>query len=350
MLCSSINPVNLTSPKDLARYLQKHSSHKSLRKEAFLEGANHELELVKKSYQEKEARYLNYLQNRLRELNKKSSEKLEEQEILEITKSAEAFNRYFQEESRNVWNGILDELKKEGANQSFIEGMQKEAAGFDAQKIYRMLSVPFRRFARKFRPASSPQAAAPASAPAPNATPSAPAPAAGGGGGSAFTFSPGGALKGLAGGALTGGMLGGLPGAVIGAGIGGPMGLLGSVGGPLATAGLLGYGAYKGIKGTGLLGKGDERDISGELEDRNRVVPFLNNKFLGGAGGALLGNLVASEAGLQGPMSWLAPVIGGIAGYNYLPQMMNKWKDPVGVGANSISPWAARTNRMVIGQ
>lgn len=352
MLSQAINPVRLISQKDLERYLQKQSSQKNIVKEEFLKGAAYELELLKQSSLEKEARYLKHLENQLRALNKKSNSPLEEAEILEITKSAESFNKYFQEESRSVWNGMLEELKKQGANQSFIEGMQKEAS---AARIFAALANPFKRFGRFMKgsrgkaPAAAASQAAQAAAPAAQAAQAAASPSSGGF--EKIRFSPTKGMAGLGTGALTGAMLGGVPGALIGGGIGGTVGLLGPVGGGAAILGGLGYGGYRGLKATGLLGQGDDRDMTGELEDRNRLVPMLSNQFLGGAGGAILGKLIASEAGLQGgPMGLLAPVLGGIAGYNYLPQMMNKWKDPVGVGANRISPWAAENNRRIIAQ
>lgn len=349
MLSQAINPVSLISQKDLEGYLQKQSSQKNVIKEEFLKGAAYELDLLKQSSLEKEARYLKHLEKQLRALNKKSSSPLEEEQILEITKSAESFNRNFQEESRSVWNEMLEELKKQGANQSFIEGMQKEAS---AARIFAALANPFKRFGKflKGSGGKAPAAAAASqAAPAAQAAQAAASPSSGGF--EKIRFSPSKGMAGLGGGALTGAMLGGVPGALIGGGIGGTVGLLGPVGGGAALLGGLGYGGYRGLKATGLLGQGDTLDMSGELEDRNRVVPMLSNQFLGGAGGAILGKLIASEAGLQGgPMGLLAPVLGGIAGYNYLPQMMNKWKDPVGVGSNKISPWAADINRRIIAQ
>jgi hypothetical protein len=345
MLYPAINPVSLISQKDLERYLQKYSSEKNIIREEFLKGAAYQLELQKKSEQEKEARYLKHLEKKLRELNKQSSHPLDDQKILEITKSAESFNAYFQEESRNVWNGLTEELKKHGANQSFIEGMQKEAAA-NPSRIFASLVNPFRRFGRALKRKFS-GTPTPTPVPTPAPTPANP-PSGGGRGFMGFDFSPTKGLAGLGTGALTGAMIGGVPGAVLGGGLGGAFGLLGPAGGGLATIGVPAYLGYKALQGTGLLGKGEERDLSGQLEDRNRLIPGFSNKFIGGAGGALLGNLIASEAGLQGPMSWIAPVLGGIAGHNYLPQMLNKWKDPAGIGANSIGPGAAGINRRII--
>jgi hypothetical protein len=70
--------------------------------------------------------------------------------------------------------------------------------------------------------------------------------------------------------------------------------------------------------------------------DRNRVLPFMGNQWTGGAGGALLGAVIANELGLEGAGSWLLPLLGGVAGYNYLPDLVNNYKDPLGYGNNAI--------------
>jgi hypothetical protein len=126
-------------------------------------------------------------------------------------------------------------------------------------------------------------------------------------------------------------------------GVAGAGALAGGAG--LAGAGYLGYQGVKGL--SNMIGGGGSSapDASGLTNDRNRAVPFMSNKFSGGVGGALLGMLMANEMGLQGPASWALPLIGGIAGHNYLPQMMNKWKDPYGTGVNQISPAAAAYNQ-----
>lgn len=155
--------------------------------------------------------------------------------------------------------------------------------------------------------------------------------------GRAATWGGTGAMLGMAGG--PGGML---AGGLAGAGLGLATGTLGTGGAALAGGGLAAAGAYGGYKA--LTGKGSQTDQYGEPTDRNRAVPFMKNNWAGGIGGALLGMLIANEMGASGPMAMLAPVIGGVAGYKYLPQMMNRWKDPYGVGANSISSGAAQAN------
>jgi len=127
-------------------------------------------------------------------------------------------------------------------------------------------------------------------------------------------------------GALGGLMLGGPAGAVLGGLGGGITGTLGTGGTALAGAGL--YGANKLLSSS--------KDSSGLPADRNRALPFMGNNWAGAAGGALLGSVVGNELGLDGPASWLLPLLGGAAGYNYLPQMMNSYKDPVGYGANAV--------------
>ena len=144
----------------------------------------------------------------------------------------------------------------------------------------------------------------------------------------------------------------------IGTGLGALTGTFGTApvvaAGALGTAGLVGTGGYlgyKGVKGVannlGLGGQDTQtRDMTGELRDRHRIVPFMNNRATGAIGGALLASLIANHSGYSGPLSWLIPILGGVAGYHYLPQMMNKWKDPYGVGENAINPLAANMNQM----
>lgn len=150
-------------------------------------------------------------------------------------------------------------------------------------------------------------------------------PAAGGGlMGGHMRFTPGRGLGRAAGGALLGGMTLGPLGAVGGAAVGGLTGTLGTGGTLAAGAGL--YGASK------LLGGGGGKPS----EDRNRILPFMGNNWTGGVGGALLGSVIANELGLDGPAGWLLPLLGGVAGYNYLPGMVNSFKDPLGQGVNAV--------------
>jgi hypothetical protein len=137
-------------------------------------------------------------------------------------------------------------------------------------------------------------------------------------------------LRGRMGAGVLGGIGGGLALGPVGAGLGA---LFGAAPGVATGAGL--YGAYKGGKGLGLWGEQDKtRDMSGMLEDRNRVLPFMKNKWMGAAGGALLANMLARENQIEGPMGWLLPILGGMAGHHFLPKLMNKWKDPTGYGEN----------------
>jgi hypothetical protein len=126
-------------------------------------------------------------------------------------------------------------------------------------------------------------------------------------------------------------------GTVLGAGLGAL--------GPWGTTAALGYGGYRLAKS--MFGKDDSStDVTGQLEDRNRAVPFMKNKWAGGVGGALLGLLIANEMQRNGMGNYgmIMPILGGVLGYNYLPGMMNRWKDPYGVGANSVQPGAAASN------
>jgi hypothetical protein len=132
----------------------------------------------------------------------------------------------------------------------------------------------------------------------------------------------------------------------VGAGVGGAVGGLGVGGAGLAAGGLAAYGGKKMLDTTGITGKNHaEIDINGEAVDRNRVLPFLNNKTSGAIGGALLAMMIAQQSGFRGAHSWILPVLGAVAGYNFMPGLMNKWKDPAGYGANSIGGGAARINQ-----
>jgi len=154
--------------------------------------------------------------------------------------------------------------------------------------------------------------------------------------GKMFKLSPGGAV----GGALTGGGIG----SFLAPGIGTAVGTLGGAaigglgaGGATVGAGLAGYygGKELGLWGGGKSGAGGQKDIYGAPADRHRVVPFMKNQWTGAVGGALLASMIAREHGMSGPMSWLLPILGGIAGHKFLPQMMNQWKDPHGYGVHS---------------
>jgi hypothetical protein len=143
---------------------------------------------------------------------------------------------------------------------------------------------------------------------------------------------------------ILGGPVGSLAGAGIGAGIGGLAGTLGP-GGALVAGGipLAAGGLWAGKK---MLGSSNAKDQYGLPEDRHRALPFMSNQASGGVGGALLASLIAREMGMDsGLMGIAAPILGGIAGHKYLPEMMNKWKDPYGVGANQIHPLQAYYNR-----
>jgi hypothetical protein len=62
----------------------------------------------------------------------------------------------------------------------------------------------------------------------------------------------------------------------------------------------------------------------------------MSNGLAGGVGGALLGSMLANEMGLEGPAAWMLPLLGGVAGYKYLPDMINGYKDPMGYGMNAV--------------
>jgi hypothetical protein len=165
-------------------------------------------------------------------------------------------------------------------------------------------------------------------------------------GGGHIRFSPGQGLSRAAGWGLTGGMIGGLPGAAVGAGLGGLTGTLGTGGAALAGGAALLGGGYMGAKALGsLFNGGGGTDKYGLPVDRNRAIPGVSNQLVGGAGGAILAHLVGQQLGLQGPAAAILPVLGGMAGYNYFPQMMNKQRDVYGTGLNQMSPDAISYNR-----
>ena len=121
------------------------------------------------------------------------------------------------------------------------------------------------------------------------------------------------------------GAIGGIPGMIAGGALGAGAGALGRVG-----VGALGAGALLG--GGSLLGAGG-RDRYGLPNDRNRLLPFMNNNLTGALGGGIAG-LVAENAGVPGGA--LLPLIGAAGGYHFLPQIMNNTGDPLGSGANSV--------------
>lgn len=76
----------------------------------------------------------------------------------------------------------------------------------------------------------------------------------------------------------------------------------------------------------------------------HQIFPFMSNEMTGGIGGALIGSLLGGGMGLEGPMKWLLPALGGYAGYKYMPQLMDQWKGTPGEGTNPVNPAAARSN------
>ena len=122
-----------------------------------------------------------------------------------------------------------------------------------------------------------------------------------------------------------GGALGGLGGLATGT-----LGL----GGAALGAGALGAGGL--YAGARALGGDGGRDETGLPKNRNQLIPGMGNNWTGAMGGALLASVIGREMGLEGPMAALLPLLGGVAGYQGLPGLMNTWRDPKGVGANAI--------------
>jgi hypothetical protein len=77
----------------------------------------------------------------------------------------------------------------------------------------------------------------------------------------------------------------------------------------------------------------DWRDLP---EDRHRIIPMLNNKWTGALGGMMLSSVLANKMGLRGPLGWLAPVFGAMAGRKYFPNIINSFKDAPGTGIHKL--------------
>jgi hypothetical protein len=265
-----------------------------------------------------------YLQHLREELFKMADLIYSKEQVEEFTSSREAFEKAAFDEASRVWSGMLAEMKKEGASEDFVEGFIKEAGKFTP--VAHALGRAGSAIASGARGVGNAAAwLGRATVPLAKRV------------GSSFRFSPSQAVSGGLTGALGGTFLGGPVGTVVGGLGGAAVGGLGT--GGAATLGI-GGGLYAG-KELGLLGsKKQKLDEFGAPRDRHRVVPFMKNKYTGAAGGAMLAHLLANESGLTGPMAWLLPIIGGIAGHRFFPQMMNKWKDPMGFGVNSVGSGA----------
>lgn len=140
----------------------------------------------------------------------------------------------------------------------------------------------------------------------------------------------------------------GLWGAGLGTMAAGPVGgLLGGVGGmatgtfgtvptALATGAAGLYGAKKLLGSGGDGSSGGKLDETGLPSDRHRMLPFMGNNWTGAMGGALLAAIIARQMGISGPLGWLLPLLGGVAGYKMLPGMINSWSDRPGTGVNAV--------------
>jgi hypothetical protein len=85
----------------------------------------------------------------------------------------------------------------------------------------------------------------------------------------------------------------------------------------------------------------------GDPSDRNRIFQNLPNSLTGAGAGALLSSVLGNQLGLEGPGSWLFPILGSMAGYHYAPRLMNMWKDPQGSGENAISPGSSHLDNQM---
>jgi hypothetical protein len=98
-----------------------------------------------------------------------------------------------------------------------------------------------------------------------------------------------------------------------------------------------------------MFGGGNKPDETGLPTDRNRIIPGMKNNWTGALGGALLASIIGRQMGLEGPMSWLLPLLGGAAGYKFLPNMMNSWSDRPGTGVNAVPEIQRRENAETFG-
>ena len=286
--------------------------------ETFSEGALRELRDMKKEASLQEARFMSYLRT---ELFKKASElgadcPYTREEMLLFTETPENFQKAAMVEAKTIWAGLEDSLLKSGYDKSFTSGMLKQAEEF-SEKV--------------------------------------------------------GAVAAGEGGVDTGSIA-----STLGEGLKKVYETVkeqgGNAGQSIADA-TKGIGSALGAAGSGLLdsakdtaikvkeqaapmlsnakdmtekavakGKDVFKNLTSSLtpeDDRHQIIPGMGNQYLGAAGGALLSSLMGGQMGLSGPASWLVPLLGGAAGYHYLPKLMNMWKDQPGTGTKSISPGAA---------
>jgi hypothetical protein len=66
---------------------------------------------------------------------------------------------------------------------------------------------------------------------------------------------------------------------------------------------------------------------SSQEDKKHDLFPGMGNQYVGAAGGALLSAILANQLGLEGPSSWLMPLLGGAAGYHYLPKLITAWQN-----------------------
>lgn len=138
----------------------------------------------------------------------------------------------------------------------------------------------------------------------------------------------------------------GLTGATIGSFLPVPGGAL--AGGAIGALG--GRYGYKNLGlGTAALGAGgllagkhmfggSSQDQYGAPANRNRVIPGVNNSLLGGGVGLAMGGLLAKQMGMEGAGALPLMMLGAYGGYKGFPELVNKFHDPQGVGAN-MSPY-----------
>lgn len=294
--------------------------------ETFSEGALRELRDMKKEASLQEESFMSHLRT---ELFKKASElgsscPYTREEMLLFTETPENFQKAAMMEARTVWAGLEDSLLKSGYDKNFTTGMLKQAEEFSE------------------------------------------AVGAVGGEGSlgGITSSLGEGLKKVY---DTVKEQGGQAGQSIAEGAGGLADAAKGVGSALGTAGSSIMDTAKETAGrlqeqagpateqfkqnaSKALSKGKDvfNNLTSSLtpeDDRHQIIPGMGNQYLGAAGGALLSALMGGQMGLTGPASWLVPLLGGAAGYHYLPKLMNMWKDQPGTGTKSISPGAAAYNQ-----
>ena len=328
--------------KAMALDLSKEEIEETFRKEAAAYGLDelrtemmlHEL-VQEKFASSKEERFMNYLKTELL----KAAETLGEdcpyspRELSNIAKDMESFQKAASAEAFFFWEGLKDSLTKMGKDQAFIDGILKEAEdvsdavgalipegtgtnimstlGEGARNVLDTLSAKGSEAVKTVSDAAAPIGES--------------------------------AGKALSAAKETGSAVANAASSLGGTAREAASNVMDTVG---ETARNIGTHVAPVVENTQkklqeLAGKGKDflSNITSPLsneDDRHRIIPTMGNQFVGAAGGALLSSLLGGQLGLSGPAAWLLPLLGGAAGYHYLPKLMNMWKDAPNTGVNQL--------------